>query len=227
MWLKIRQQYVDEQYMNNQIRKKGVHPPTLRRYTNLAAVIHHLQTKTITLLDPDYWQDRNDAHFIKEYKNKRNAKTVLALCFAEQLERSHHWQVFAAGIDGVCIQFDKNPLLETLDEADGFKHGAMDYASMKNFSENPRELEKLPFVKRIPYKDEREYRIIYVDESETMETKPIDIEISWIKRVTLSPWIPKDLARSTRDVLKSIDGCGSLKIYRSTLFESEKWKNLA
>ena len=201
--------------------------PILRRYTNLAAVIHHLQTKTITLLDPDNWQDRNDAYFIKKYKSERNAKTVLALCFAEQLERSHHWQVFAGGIDGVCIQFDKNPLLERLNEADGFKHSTMAYASIKALNEYPRELEELPFLKRIPYKDEKEYRIIYVDENEIMETKPIDIEISWNKRVTLSPWIPKDLARSTRDVLKSIDGCGSLKIDRSTLIESERWKNLA
>lgn len=211
--------------MNNKVDNKKTGEIILRRYTNLAATIHHLHTKTITLLDPKTWDDKNDAFFMETYKNKRNAKTVLALCFAESFERSHHWHVFAGGVDGVCIEFYKNRLLKTLNEAVGFKHRSMDYTSIKDLNELPPNLEKLPFLKRIPYKDEEEYRIIYVNERKTMVTKPINIEISWIRRITLSPWMPRELALSAKEVLKKIDECDDLPIYRSTLIESENWKN--
>ena len=80
-------------------------------------------------------------------------------------------------------------------------------------------------MKRKAYEDEQEYRIIYVNNNDVMEHQTIDIRISWIKRIMLSPWSPKALAYSARDVLKSIDGCSNLTIYRSALIESERWKN--
>ena len=213
--------------MNNQVRNNRTSTPPLRRYTNLAAVIHHLHTKTITLLDPATWDDRNDAHFLQQYKSKQNAKTVLALCFTEQTDRYHYWHVFARGVNGVCIQFDKELLLNTLNEEDGFKHRLVDYKSIDYISEDKPELKDLPFLKRKPYKDEKEYRIIYIDKHKTMENKPINIEISWINRITLSPWMPKALVDSTKVILKSIDDCGELKIFHSTLTGNEKWKKAA
>ena len=176
--------------MNNQIGNKAARTLILRRYTDLAAVIHHLHTKTITLLDPVTWDDRNDAFFMQEYKSELNAKTVLALCFAEESERYHHWRVFADGVDGVCIEFDKNRLLEALGEDDRFKHSHMNYMSINELNKYQPELEELPFLKRSPYQDEKEYRIIYVNKRRTLETKPINMEISWINRITLSPWMP-------------------------------------
>ena len=78
-----------------------------RRYTNLAAVVHLLQAKAITLLNPATWDDTNDAYFMAEYKRLKQAKTVLALCFAETAETYHHWRVFSHGADGVCLEFNK------------------------------------------------------------------------------------------------------------------------
>ena len=213
--------------MNIQISNMGTRLRILRRYTNLAAVIHHLQTKTITMLDPATWDDRNDTFFLQKYKIEQNAKTVLALCFSQQFETYHHWRVFAGGVDGVCIHFDKERLINTLDEANGFEHKIMNYKSIKQLNEYPPKLEELPFLKRKPYEDEEEYRIIYVDKRKTLESLPIDIKISWIKRITLSPWVPKALARSAKGILKSIDGCGNLRVVRSTLIENEKWKDVA
>ena len=211
--------------MNIQNGNRGTNQSILRHYTNLAAVIHHLQTKTITLLDPATWDDRNDAYFLQKYRREQNAKTVLALCFSEQYERYHHWSVFAGGVGGVCIQFDKNRLIKKINEVDGFKHSSVNYMGIKQLKEHRVKLEELPFLKRTPYKDEREYRIIYVNNNDVMENQTIDIRISWIKRITLSPWTPKALAYSARDVLKSIVGCSNLTIFRSTLIESEKWKS--
>ena len=201
--------------------------PILYRYTNLAAAIHLLQTKTITLLDPATWDDRNDTFFLQKYKSEQNAKTVLALCFSLQSETYNHWRVFAGGVDGVCIQFNKERLVNTLNEASGFKHSIINYKTIRQLNKEPPEFEELPFLKRIPYEDEQEYRIIYFNKRKTLESQLIDIKISWIKRIMLSPWIPKALARSTTDILKSIGGCGNLRIFRSTLVENEKWKKAA
>lgn len=213
--------------MNIQIRNTGTKPPILWRYTNLAAVIHHLQTKTITLLDPVTWNDRNDTFFLQKYKSEQNVKTLLALCFSQQFETYHHWRVFASGVDGVCIQFDKERLVNSLDESDGFEHGIINYKGINQLNKVPPKLEELPFLKRLPYRDEQEYRVIYVNKRKTLESLPIDIKISWIKRIRLSPWIPKALVRSTKDILKSIDGCSNLQIVRSTLIENERWKDAA
>ena len=51
---------------------------TFRRYTNLAAAIHMLRTKSITLLNPATWDDKNDAYYMAEYKRLKDAATVLA-----------------------------------------------------------------------------------------------------------------------------------------------------
>ena len=53
---------------------------TLRRYTNLAATLHLLQRKCLTLLSPSTWDDRNDAFFMTEFQRQKNARSVLALC---------------------------------------------------------------------------------------------------------------------------------------------------
>src|ERR1700754_2480162 len=89
-------------------------PEILRRYTNLEATIHLLRSRTITLLNPGSWDDRNDAYFMAEYNRRKNLKTLLALCFANCDETYHHWRVFSHGTDGVCLEFDRGKLLAAL-----------------------------------------------------------------------------------------------------------------
>lgn len=60
------------------IRRRSPPPPAFRRYTNLAAAIHLLQSRKITLLNPARWDDANDAYFMGEYKRLAGAETVLA-----------------------------------------------------------------------------------------------------------------------------------------------------
>jgi hypothetical protein len=88
--------------------------PSFYRYTNLAATLHMLRTRNITLLNPATWDDTNDSYFMSEYKRLKNAKSVLALCFAESEESYHHWRIFSSGGDGVRIEFDKPALLGAL-----------------------------------------------------------------------------------------------------------------
>ena len=194
------------------------------RYTNLAATIHLLKTKNITLLNPTTWDDRNDAYFMAEYKRLKNAKAVLTLCFAGGRETYHHWRVFANGIDGIRVTFDKEKLLTALDGDSRIKHGYVNYKLIKNV--NKLNAEELPFLKRVPFVDESEYQAVYADRREAEEYVNYEIEIRWIRRITVSPWMPAPLSRSVIRVLKSIEACSSLSIRRSGLIDTDAWKAL-
>jgi len=83
---------------------------TLRRYTQLAPLIHLLHQKRLTLLSPTKWDDKNDAYYLEVYRRRQNLGSVLALCFAESRETYHHWHVFAGDSSGVCLEFDRDAL---------------------------------------------------------------------------------------------------------------------
>ena len=55
----------------------------LRRYTDLTALMYLLHKRKITLLDPASWDDKNDSHYLAQYKEKRKLKSVLALCLMQ------------------------------------------------------------------------------------------------------------------------------------------------
>ncbi|KKJ76903.1 hypothetical protein WH95_10790 [Kiloniella litopenaei] len=199
---------------------------SIRRYTNLAATIHILKNRNITLLDPNYWDDKNDSYFMDHYKKQKNLQTLLALCFAEDAETYHHWKVFSSGSDGVCIEFNKEELIHSIKKTPGISYGVVDYIPIKKAKTVPLTLDKLPFTKRYPYKPENEFRIVYQNKGQYEAVKDIPMPLSTIKRITLSPWLPKALRNSTVDTLKTIKGCSKLKIYRTTLLENDQWKKL-
>ena len=200
----------------------------LHRYTNLAATIHMLRSRTITLLNPATWDDRNDAYFMAEYKRRVQAKTILALCFAERNESYHHWRIFAPGSDGVRIEFDKKKLLTTLFRDERVRYSDVIYKQIEEVRRVKYfQIDSLPFLKRSPFEDEGEFRVVYVDKAEALDHKDFEIDVSWIRRITLSPWIPPSLCDSIKKTLQDIKGCSGVKIYRSTLIENEKWRDLA
>lgn len=200
--------------------------PVLHRYTNLAATIHLLKTKGITLLNPATWDDRNDAYFMAEYKRYKKAKTILALCFTKQNETYHHWRVFSHGSDGVRIDFDMDKIVSMFKAKVGVKQGPVRYRMVREIEKlKSIDVEKLPFLKRSPYQDEKEYRVIFASKSVTAEFKDYPIEMGWIRRITLSPWMSTSLAASVKENLRAMDGCSELSIARSTLVNNEVWKN--
>lgn len=207
--------------------KKPPVPVRLRRYTSLGSLIHILQTKQITLLNPATWDDKNDAYFMSEFKRLKNAKTLLALCFAESDETYHHWRVFSNGPDGVCIEFEKDALLDNLRAQPNVSARLVDYELIANLRKKDIKIDQLPFLKRRPYIDECEHRIIYVDTVDSLEFKNLDIELGWIKRVTLSPWMSLALRASVAKTLHSISSdCRKLSIVRSTLIGNSEWQSL-
>jgi hypothetical protein len=198
----------------------------LRRYTNIPALIHLLTGKTITLLDPASWDDKNDSHFLALYREKKSLEAVLALCFTQTTETYHHWRVFADGSSGVCVMFDKAKLLSTMKKRRGVTSRAVRYLKLPEIRQKRLKVADLPFLKRFPYEDEREFRIVYESKIDKATSLDIDIPVGCIRRITLSPWIPAALTTHLKSTIRRIDGCKDLKIVRSTLIGNEEWKDL-
>lgn len=201
-------------------------PQVLRRYTNLAATIHMLRNREITLLSPATWDDRNDAYFMAEYKRRKNLKSLFALCFANCDETYHHWRVFSHGSDGVRIEFDKAILMKSFVD-DRIIARDVSYKKIDELKVDTRfAVDDLPFLKRQGFRDEVEFRVIYQNDSRVLFTKSFEFDLAAIRRITLSPWIVKSLSDSVIATLRQIKGCAKLKIYRSTLVDNEQWQRL-
>jgi hypothetical protein len=52
----------------------------------------------------------------------------------------------------------------------------------------------------------------------------VEISLDSIARIQLSPWLPTAIVSTTREILKSIDGCEDLTVIQSTLTGNKSWK---
>lgn len=203
----------------------------LSRYTDITSLIHILRTKTLTLLGPQNWDDKNDVHYMEQYKDKKGIKSLLALCFTEASETYHHWKVFAPSGGGVRIGFDREELIRNISSKDGFKHGKVEYKKIKDLGENRQKLktDELPFIKRYPFKPEKKYRILFEDMNEEIYCKYLGIDLSLIKSITLNHWMPKVLVKPVKETIKGINKgvTSEIKVFQTTLCKNEKWKKEA
>lgn len=198
----------------------------LRRYTDIPALIYLLRERKLTLLDPRSWDDSNDSYYLALYREKKELRTVLALCFTQAYETYHHWRVFAGGSSGVCIRFKRSELLKATRRQPGLRTGPVKYLTLAEIRNKSLATQELPFLKRYAFEHEDEYRIIYESKATNLTTLDIAIPIFCIDRITLSPWIHPALSRHVKQMLRSTKGCSNIEIVRSTLIGNEEWKNL-
>ena len=164
----------------------------LRRYTSQLYLLRLLQNRKITLLNPILWHDRNDAFYVDQYKKHKKAKSVLVLCCTMAKEKFHHWRVFAEGPEGVCIEF-KHDAFNAIFKIENVKAKLVRYKKINAMRKFRPALEELPFLKRQPYSDEKEFRIVYLDYKKKKKAKEFDIDLNSILRITLSPWLPSSI----------------------------------
>ena len=198
----------------------------LRRYTELPFLIDFLRTKKLTLLSPNTWDDKNDAYYLDLYAKARGLGATYALCLTEAKERYHHWKIFSSGSGGVCIEFKKESLIDYACR-EGLRAGPVRYRTINARRATPpvENEEDLPFLKRHVFSDEREFRLICPRTSG--EPVRFHVPLSTVSRVVLSPWLPAAVANEVKATLKGIDGCETLKVYRSSLVDNRDWKRLA
>lgn len=200
----------------------------LRRYTDLPALLYMLRHKKLTLVDPKDWDDTNDSYYLLTYKEKRQLKSVLALCLTESEETYHHWRIFAPGSAGVCVHFDRPSLIKALGRVRGITVRAVDYQKVHEARRRPRppRIDELPFLKRAGFVAEAEYRAIYASEEREASYLDVPIAIDSILKVTLSPWLNRRLSTSVREAMAAIPGCEDLTVVRSTIVGNVEWKKL-
>ena len=108
---------------------------------------------------------------------------------------------------------------------DGVRFGKVDYLRLDEI-EHPTaiNLERMPFVKRTGFTAEEEYRIIAETTEDQKSALSIEFPHSMINCIYLNPWLPKSIAESLRDTLRSVPGCSNLRVSRSQLIDSSRWK---
>ena len=199
-------------------------PPVLNRYTSLPFAMDVLSRKRITLLTPDDWEDRNDAYYLERYRERMGLSCVLAICFSRCGETFHHWHVFSHGSSGVCIEFDRARLLKSVENQEGFRIGDVLYRTIRTVRRGGLPPKDWPFLKRKHYKHEAEFRILFESRTDGARMKHVEIDLAAARQVILSPWLPKNVGDSIKDIIKKIDGCKELKVNQSSLIENEDWK---
>lgn len=197
----------------------------VRRYTSISAVIDILRRKELPLLDPQSWDDRNDRYYMALYKQERQLGGLYGLCAARCSETYHHWRVFTGTSDGACLEIRRGAFEQALTRLEGVRFGDVEYLRLDQI-EQPKAipLERMPFVKRIGFTAEEEYRVIAETKEDQKSALSIEFPHSMINCIYLNPWLPKPIAESLRETLRSLPGCSKLRVSRSQLIESSRWK---
>ena len=198
----------------------------LRRYTDLASLLDLLKRQAITLLPPSTWDDRNDRLMMETYAKVKNLDTLLALCMSNKAETYHHWKVFTDKSNGVCIHFHKAPLLTAMKRS-GVSVRPVEYLKFEDLVPANFPTGRLPYMKRIAFKDEGEVRAVYENKERERELKKVQIGFEVIERITLNPWMPQPVADSIEEVIDSIARGAALGVVRSSLIDSRTWRKFA
>jgi hypothetical protein len=195
----------------------------LRKYTSLLVLKKILKDKKITLRDPVNWEDKNDVEVIKKFKNEYQFLTVLATCFAKAEETYLMWKSYAGNESGVCIEFNQEELLTKIPNHE-FSSDEVKYTQINELSDNIIEKDKLPFIKRYPYKGENEFRIVFASKEQLLSNIDFSISPSCIKRVLFNPWISTGIYNNLKKEILGISGWKNLNIIQSTVLSNNKWK---
>lgn len=200
---------------------------SLKRYTELPFLIDMLATEEMVLLNPDTWDDRNDSFYIKQYAKANALKSTYALCLTEASETYHHWKIFSGGTSGIYVEFNRDKLLADLGTQSNLQAKSVEYKKITELRNTRPEPNDLPFLKRIVFSDEQEFRLFVGSDSDLGPVLRLKFDLMSINRIVLSPWLPESVANNVKAIIKNISGCSNINVFRSTLIENEDWKNFA
>jgi hypothetical protein len=147
------------------------------------------------------------------------------MCFTQTSDRFHFWKVYASGSWGVRLEFDKKLLLNSTSDNQYIRHGEVNYLKINELRHQHLDVESLPFIKRWPYNDENEYRLFVEHHKGEEAVNRIGIDLSSLKRITLSPFATDDHQKLMREQLRLSLGQLDVRISNSTLLNNGPWKN--
>lgn len=198
----------------------------LNRFTSLPVLLDVLERKSLTLISPAHWSDRNDSEPLIQYENSLNKgvqkKRLFALCFTHKNETIHHWENYASQMGGCCIAFSFENLEKVLNETKGIVHGPIRYVAIPKIKTAISSSREIPFVKRLPYSVEGEYRVIWMGSTDDSSFE-LPIDISWIRRITFSQKMPRSVFDSVKKSLIHSYPQLKGKINYSSVYQNQQW----
>ncbi len=195
----------------------------LNHYTKLFYMLQMIIEKKIFLTKPCTWEDKNDVEAMKQYQCAVGRGNIYAICFEGRRETIHHWKAYAGGVTGCCIEFNKENLINHLkDQDDSIKYGNVNYLEIKKLKVSNFHIDCLPFIKRIPYQFEHEYRVIWVNNgSEDLLVKEFELDTNTINKITISYFMPYDDYRIIKNFVDN--KLGRDVVNQSTIYENDEW----
>lgn len=195
---------------------------TLRRYTQLPQLFSILTEKAFKMTDASRWDDVNDREIIERYREARGLKRVQALCFTMGQEAYHHWRIYAHGISGCCLEFDREQLAQSIARVRELRQRTAIYLSKSEADAYVHSEDLWPFLKRSEYSDEKEYRVIY-DDSVGVNFFILGFHMHALKRVVLNPFLDRDMVSSLMKTIHRIPECENLTITQTRILEDPDW----
>lgn len=214
----------------------------LYHYLSLNHLISILKNRQLCFCNPEYWDDKNDACFAKLAMPK--GKAIGVICFTKTRETCTHWKAFASKGIGVKISFLQNELLDSLkkniEKDEKILDSSIVYKARKNILKtNDTEIDKsfMPlFLKKSAYNNEKEYRVACIVNARVCEDfgkviRRIEMPLSCISRITISPYVQKSVACDIIKLLKAyiesvkVDSESlNIEVKHSTMMYDQKWQ---
>jgi hypothetical protein len=193
----------------------------LNRFTTIERMLEIIQSETLPMSDPIYWEDKNDSNILEIYKNKRGLKSLFATCFTKGTETIYHWGAFAIKSEACCIQIAGDELIATYSVKSGFTAQEVSYVRLNEMKRIVTSQDQLPFVKRYPYRNEEEFRIIF--ESKKSHNRPaLILPRSLINKITINQHLSKEIYNLLNE---KIERDWNITVNRSTVIKNDQWIN--
>lgn len=197
----------------------------LRRYTTIQRVKAVLASRALTLVSPARWADKDDALLMECYRKQRKCKSLLALCFTEASETYHHWAIFAKGSSGMCLEFDKEALLESLKGVS--RSGSIEYLKIRELGTRLADGVNLAFIKRLPFRDEREFRVLYESRRISVKKKEVPFRRLALRRIISGPTVPLSRHLAIKSMVNGMKEWAHVEVRRTTLTNNAQWRRIA
>jgi len=195
----------------------------LNRFTEIQYLKKLLKQKKLTLLNPELsWKDCNDKEAMELYRENKNKKSIYALCLTDERETIHHWNTFAGGKNGCCIEFNYDKLINAI-QREGVISRSVEYYKIKDLRDLESIIEQLPFLKRCPFRPEKEFRIVALCDEPQKKTFDIPIPLDSIQKITITQQLPESDYKNVEECIKSIYPEFKGIINHSTLLKNSKW----
>jgi len=172
--------------------------------------------------NPDDWEDRNDAKFMKLYQDNKNWKEIRSLCFTMAYDRIHFWKGFANEGTGVRLLFNKEKLKKDISEANlvcrKVTYPGNDEDISKYF------LKDLPFLKRRHFEDEKEFRVVG-ELAQSKDTLIMGFKASSLVEILIDPRLEEPTAECVKKSIKCMckGDLEGVEVLQSRMLYHDDW----